>query len=69
MSAIRNDDLHMYEKKKRAEAEYCVITAAKLIAPLLENSFSEGENKKFLFRFLEMTISFLFKAMIGAYRQ
>ncbi|KAK5640651.1 hypothetical protein RI129_011462 [Pyrocoelia pectoralis] len=40
--AIRNDDLHSYEKKARADAEFCVLTAAKLIAPLIENSFSEG---------------------------
>ncbi|KAF5300708.1 hypothetical protein FQA39_LY11070 [Lamprigera yunnana] len=40
--AIRNDELHTYEKKKRTDAEFCVLTAAKLIAPLIENGFSEG---------------------------
>ncbi|KAF5281584.1 hypothetical protein FQR65_LT14627 [Abscondita terminalis] len=40
--AIRNDDLHLFEKSKRNDAEFCVLTAAKLIAPLIENSFSEG---------------------------
>ncbi|XP_074034344.1 intraflagellar transport protein 88-like protein nompB isoform X4 [Leptinotarsa decemlineata] len=40
--AIQNDDLHNYENQKRKEAEYCILTAAKLIAPFIEDSFSEG---------------------------
>lgn len=41
--AIQNDDLHKYETKLCKDAEYCILTAAKLIAPLIENSFSMGE--------------------------
>ncbi|XP_017786261.1 PREDICTED: intraflagellar transport protein 88 homolog [Nicrophorus vespilloides] len=41
-SAIRNDDLHVYEMKKRSDAEHCILTAAKLIAPLIEDTFSDG---------------------------
>ncbi|CAG9821542.1 unnamed protein product [Phaedon cochleariae] len=40
--AIQNDDLHKYETQKRKEAEYCINTAAKLIAPFIEESFSDG---------------------------
>ncbi|XP_044763859.1 intraflagellar transport protein 88 homolog [Coccinella septempunctata] len=40
--AIRNDDLHRYEIQKRREAEYCILNAAKLIAPLIGDSFSAG---------------------------
>ncbi|KAJ8973762.1 hypothetical protein NQ317_017564 [Molorchus minor] len=40
--AIQNDDLHNYENQKRKDAEYCILTAAKLIAPLVEDTFSEG---------------------------
>jgi hypothetical protein len=40
--AIQNDDLHKYEMKKCKDAEYCILTAAKLIAPLIENTFSMG---------------------------
>lgn len=40
--AIQNDDLHKYESQKRKDAEYCILTAAKLIAPYVEDSFSEG---------------------------
>lgn len=44
--AIQNDDLHKYEIQKRKDAEYCILTAAKLIAPLIEETFSEG-NKRY----------------------
>ncbi|XP_056633007.1 intraflagellar transport protein 88 homolog [Diorhabda sublineata] len=40
--AIQDDDLHRYEMKKRKEAEYCILTAAKLIAPFIEDSFGKG---------------------------
>lgn len=47
--AIQNDDLHMYEIKKRREAEYCILTAAKLIANAhLDDSFTEGKLKRSL---------------------
>lgn len=41
-ATIRNDDLHIYETMKRKDAEYCILTAAKLIAPLVGDTFSEG---------------------------
>ncbi|XP_018320966.1 intraflagellar transport protein 88 homolog isoform X2 [Agrilus planipennis] len=41
-TAIRNDDLHLYEIQKRNDAEYCILTSAKLIAPLIGSTFSEG---------------------------
>ncbi|KAF7281157.1 intraflagellar transport protein 88-like protein nompB [Rhynchophorus ferrugineus] len=40
--AIQDDDLHRYEKQKRLDAQYCILTAAKLIAPFVEDKFSEG---------------------------
>ncbi|KAI4470503.1 intraflagellar transport protein 88 [Holotrichia oblita] len=41
-TAIQNDDLHTYEKQKKSDAEYCILVAAKLIAPLIESTFSAG---------------------------
>ncbi|CAH1961917.1 unnamed protein product [Acanthoscelides obtectus] len=41
-TAIQNDDLHQYEIKRRQDAEYCILTAAKLIAPFVEDNFSAG---------------------------
>ncbi|XP_022915700.2 intraflagellar transport protein 88 homolog [Onthophagus taurus] len=41
-SAIQNDPLHIYEKDRRTEAETSILTAAKLIAPLIESSFGVG---------------------------
>lgn len=40
--AIRNDELHKYEQKRKADAEYCILTAAKLISPIIEHNFSAG---------------------------
>lgn len=40
--SIRNDEIHMYEKKKQMNAEYCILTAAKLISPIIETTFREG---------------------------
>ncbi|VEN46016.1 unnamed protein product [Callosobruchus maculatus] len=40
--AIQDDDLHKYETKRRQDAEYCILTAAKLIAPFVEDNFSSG---------------------------
>lgn len=36
--AIQNDDLRVYETKKRKDAEHCILTAATLIAPLIINN-------------------------------
>ncbi|ERL88084.1 hypothetical protein D910_05473 [Dendroctonus ponderosae] len=39
--AIQDDHLHKYEALKRKDAEYCILTAAKLIAPFVEDSLKE----------------------------
>uniref|UniRef100_A0AAR5P8U6 No mechanoreceptor potential B n=2 Tax=Dendroctonus ponderosae TaxID=77166 RepID=A0AAR5P8U6_DENPD len=41
-TAIQDDHLHKYEALKRKDAEYCILTAAKLIAPFVEDSLKEG---------------------------
>ncbi|CAG9770980.1 unnamed protein product [Ceutorhynchus assimilis] len=40
--AIQNDDLHKYEMAKKKDAEYCILTSAKLIAPFVEESLDKG---------------------------
>lgn len=35
----------MYETQKLEDAQYCVLTAAKLIAPHIEDSFSAGKSQ------------------------
>ena len=42
LDAIRNDTLRQMERKRLITAEYCILTAAKLIAPSIEASFSKG---------------------------
>ncbi|KAM7308163.1 intraflagellar transport protein 88 homolog isoform X1 [Ixodes scapularis] len=39
---IKNDSLQQIERERRHEAEWCILTAAKLIAPVISTSFSEG---------------------------
>jgi len=39
---IRNDSLRQLEKQKKATAEKCIVAAAKLISPVIENSFDAG---------------------------
>ncbi|XP_049528946.1 intraflagellar transport protein 88 homolog [Dermacentor silvarum] len=39
---IKNDSLQQIERERRQEAEWCISTAAKLIAPVISSSFSEG---------------------------
>ncbi|XP_049272467.1 LOW QUALITY PROTEIN: intraflagellar transport protein 88 homolog [Rhipicephalus sanguineus] len=39
---IKNDSLQQIERERRHEAEWCISTAAKLIAPVINSSFSEG---------------------------
>ncbi|XP_064489410.1 intraflagellar transport protein 88 homolog [Ornithodoros turicata] len=40
--AIRNDALQKIEQRRKQEAEWSILTAAKLIAPVISSSFSEG---------------------------
>lgn len=42
VDAIKNDELHKYEQNLKKDAEYCVLTAAKLIAPVIDENFSSG---------------------------
>lgn len=49
VAVIQNDDLHVYEKTKRMDAEYCILTAAKIIAPLIEDTFSIGPSRLLVF--------------------
>ncbi|KAK8769213.1 hypothetical protein V5799_014322 [Amblyomma americanum] len=39
---IKNDSLQQIERERKLEAEWCISTAAKLIAPVISGSFSEG---------------------------
>ena len=42
LDAIRNDPLRQLERKRKLIAERCILTAAKIIAPAIEKTFSEG---------------------------
>ncbi|KAJ8255820.1 hypothetical protein COCON_G00196840 [Conger conger] len=42
IEAIKNDQLHQMEREKKAMAEKFIMTAAKLIAPIIEVSFAAG---------------------------
>ncbi|KAG9349713.1 hypothetical protein JZ751_028161 [Albula glossodonta] len=42
IEAIKNDQLHQMEREKKAMAEKFIMTAAKLIAPVIETSFAAG---------------------------
>ncbi|KAM9321360.1 intraflagellar transport protein 88 homolog isoform 1-T1 [Gastrophryne carolinensis] len=42
IEAIKNDSLHQMERERKALAEKYIMTAAKLIAPAIENSFDVG---------------------------
>ncbi|GAA31648.2 Intraflagellar transport protein 88 [Clonorchis sinensis] len=42
LEVIRNDELRLFEKKRKAEAENFIKLAAKLIAPAIESNFNTG---------------------------
>ena len=44
MEVIKNDSLRRLERVKKHESENCILTAAKLISPMIEDSFSAGYN-------------------------
>ena len=44
LEAIKNDDLRKIERARRHEAEHAILTAAKLISPVIEDNFSAGYN-------------------------
>ncbi|XP_054163457.1 intraflagellar transport protein 88 homolog [Oppia nitens] len=42
VEVIKNDDLRKLEKKKRHDIEWSILTGAKLIAPVIGDTFSQG---------------------------
>ncbi|XP_046992118.1 intraflagellar transport protein 88 homolog isoform X2 [Schistocerca americana] len=42
LEVIKNDSLHKIEQKMKNDAERSILTAAKLIAPVIEDTFSAG---------------------------
>lgn len=42
LEAIRTDSLHAFEKQLKRDAERSILTAAKLIAPVIEDNFTSG---------------------------
>ena len=42
LEIIRDDSLRRHEREQRDAAEYCILTAAKLMAPLIEGNFAAG---------------------------
>ena len=44
LEVIRNDPLRKMERQMKQEAERSILTAAKLISPVIESTFSAGYN-------------------------
>lgn len=42
LEIIRDDSLRQHEREQRDAAEHCLLTAAKLMAPLIEGNFATG---------------------------
>ncbi len=42
LEAIKNDQLRNYEKERLQDSQWCILTAAKLISPVIGNTFSQG---------------------------
>ena len=42
LEVMKQDSLRKIELEERAKAEQCILTAAKLIAPVIEGSFASG---------------------------
>lgn len=42
IEAIKDDSLRKIEKERKSKAEKTILTAAKLIAPVIESSFAVG---------------------------
>lgn len=42
VEVLKNDKLRKLEKERKLYAERCVLSAARLIAPAVESTFSEG---------------------------
>lgn len=42
LEIIRDDTLRKHEREQRDEAEHCILTSAKLMAPLIEGNFAAG---------------------------
>ena len=48
LEAIKNDSLRRLERIKKHESEHCILTAAKLISPMIEDRWGHFETKLFL---------------------
>ncbi|KAK2185541.1 hypothetical protein NP493_231g03022 [Ridgeia piscesae] len=70
---IKNDALRKIEREKRAEAERCIMMAAKIIAPAIEESFSDGydwcNDQVKLSQYLDLAHSLEIDKAIGYLRQ
>lgn len=42
IEAIKNDSLRKIERQRKQEAEWSILTAAKLISPVISNTFADG---------------------------
>ncbi|CAG2174685.1 unnamed protein product, partial [Oppiella nova] len=42
VEVIKNDDLRQWEKQRRHDSEWSILTAAKLVAPVIGDTFSQG---------------------------
>ena len=45
LEAIKNDSLRRLERIKKHESEHCILTAAKLISPMIEDRWGHFETK------------------------
>ena len=48
LEAIKNDSLRRLERIKKHESEHCILTAAKLISPMIEDRWGHFETKLLL---------------------
>ncbi|KAI0213548.1 Intraflagellar transport 88 [Lamellibrachia satsuma] len=70
---IKNDALRKIEREKKAEAERCIMMAAKIIAPAIEESFSDGydwcNDQVKMSQYLDLAHSLEIDKAIGYLRQ
>ena len=62
LEVIKNDSLRKIERSRRNEAEHCILTAAKLISPVINPTFDRehmllGSEKAFLLFFLSLDLA------------
>jgi hypothetical protein len=42
LEAVKNDSLRLWERRQQEEAETTILTAAKLISPAIDDSYTAG---------------------------